>query len=61
MPRLRTVVELALAISAVVAGDTTLALASDPKSSCRVPLPGGVAGGCGVEAQRGGSGPVARA
>jgi hypothetical protein len=51
MPRMQTVVELAFAIGSVVAGDTTLALASDPKSSCRVPLPRGVAGGCGVEAE----------
>jgi hypothetical protein len=61
MPRLRTVVEPALAISSVVAGDTTLALAGHPKPWRQVSLPRGVASGRRVETERGGSGSMARA
>jgi hypothetical protein len=61
MPRVQTVVETPLAVSRFVATDTTLALASHPKSSRRVPLPGGVTCGSAVEAERDGSGQMARA
>jgi hypothetical protein len=41
----------ALAISSVVAGDTTLALAGHPKPSRPMPLPGGVVCGGAVAAE----------
>ena len=58
---MQTVVEPALAVGPPVARDTTLALASHPKSSRRVPLPGGVTCGSAVDAERNGSGQMARA
>jgi hypothetical protein len=51
MSRMRTLVEPALAISSVDAGDTTLALAGHPKPSRPMPLPGGVVCGSAVEAK----------
>src|SRR5262245_7284070 len=51
VPGMRTLVEPALGISADIARDTTLALASHRKPSRRVPLPGGVACGSGVETE----------
>jgi hypothetical protein len=51
MSRMRTLVEPALAISSVVAGDTTLALAGHPKPSRPMPLPGGVVCGSAVAAE----------
>jgi len=51
MSRMRTLVEPALAISSVVAGDTTLALAGHPRPSRPMPLPGGVVCGSAVEAK----------
>jgi hypothetical protein len=51
MSRMRTLVEPALAISSVDAGDTTLELAGYPKPSRPMPLPGGVECGSGVESE----------
>ena len=51
MSRMRTLVGPALAISSVVAGNTTWALAGDPKSSRPMPLSGGLECGSAVEAE----------
>jgi len=51
MSRMRTLVEPALAISSVDAGDTTLELAGHPQPSRPMPLPEGVVCGSAVAAE----------